>query len=72
MYLLTKRLPKRSMRFAKLVAVLTGDLPMGAALVGLSLRPHLGPFLIIIIIIIFILLRKLFHKRYGFQKGPQN
>ena len=44
MYLLTKRQRKRSLHFAKLVAVLTGDLPMGAALVGLTLRPHQGAF----------------------------
>ena len=44
MYLLTKRQLKRSLHFAKLVAVLTGDLPMGPALVGLTLRPHQGAF----------------------------
>ena len=44
MYLLTKRQRKRSLHFAKLVAVLTGDLPMGAALVGLTLHPHQGAF----------------------------
>ena len=45
MYLLTKRQRKRSLHFAKLVAVLTGDLPMGAALVGLTLRRTKGHFL---------------------------
>ena len=44
MYLLTKRQLKRSLHFAKLVAVLTGDLPIGPALVGLNLRPHQGAF----------------------------
>ena len=44
MYLLTKRQLKRSLHFAKLVAVLTGDVPMGPALVGLTLRPHQGAF----------------------------
>ena len=42
--MLRKRQRKRSLHFAKLVAVLTGDLPMGAALVGLTLRPHQGAF----------------------------
>ena len=44
MYLLTKRQRKRSLHFAKLVAVLTGVLPMGPAIVGLTLHPHQGAF----------------------------